>query len=587
MSNFKPVPLQVTRRLADGSIVPARIANALLDKAKANQTQPPGPDWYESGHESAQKQAATRARILWWPCLSDDDMPPFSVVEVYDSSPAGADFYFRVRKANPSSRAAQYGGNEDYDLHAGTPEDGPFGWVKLVTPYDPVVMRSSGSVSFLSTVTPDATDPTVVSPDLTGGSGVVSLTLPEEGTTKIGVVSQGASQISYYHRSNTHDSLNCKYPGDDLEYVCDLCPCSADPYYLDLPSITCGDTQAGGIVALSSSSSGGDNCVWRSKRIINPKTGRVLQWVMTINSDYSASIQLLDLTVGANPTVLGSWTMPHFCCTCQNCFTAPCPEYFPIPCDGLPYTICAYPGRCVPDPMVKLGAYCGTCPGELMPVYFTAQFPAPSCDTSFFASGHASQYTLFQIPQACRYDYQITGGSGAPGYSLDVALDLTDGSQVTLTVTEVQPDGMGGHITRTTVYSLGSSYFVCDGTNTLSKQSFTCVPGGAAPDCLPDSVTVVPALYVGDDNGNLLLDSNGQPILCPEHPPCDPTACQCCWELIDSGYGGFNSLGWSALVSTTCTTTNSLARCESALPNPNNGQYNVTQVGQIFCFSSS
>jgi len=155
--------------------------NAALDFAKSRGVAV-GARFSEEPFGHVQHPEITRQRELWWPCVSDDAADEFSVVEVYNATNAGAGFYFRTRKA--TSAAKLYAGNEDYPLFAGG-----MGWIKLITPYEPITVISSDlSVGFLTGVTTDGSNQLT-----SGGSMMQTLTRPEVGTGKVGVIAKSAA----------------------------------------------------------------------------------------------------------------------------------------------------------------------------------------------------------------------------------------------------------------------------------------------------------------------------------------------------------------------------------------------------------
>lgn len=77
------------------------------------------------------------ARNRWLRCISDADVDPFSVVEVYGSEFDDDELILHVR--TPQGSAFDLAVNEDNELILDTP-----GWVRLLTPYSPGVVRYEG-----------------------------------------------------------------------------------------------------------------------------------------------------------------------------------------------------------------------------------------------------------------------------------------------------------------------------------------------------------------------------------------------------------------------------------------------------------
>lgn len=162
--------------------------NGMVDYVKARGV-PPQVGALMDQFGSVVRDVIRPQRELWWPCVSDDAIDPFGIVEVYDAQPGGKGFYFSVRKA--TSGAKLFAGNEDYKLFAKDVETGEkgFGWIKLITPFEPVTIRTTsdeGDITFLDDLKVIAGQQVAV---LSGSkTGLVALTKPEAETGKIGVI---------------------------------------------------------------------------------------------------------------------------------------------------------------------------------------------------------------------------------------------------------------------------------------------------------------------------------------------------------------------------------------------------------------
>src|SRR6185437_1782176 len=171
--------------------------------AASDHGNPLGPNTLQDQHGAVQKKT-TWQRQLWWPCKSDDIVCPYGIVEIYDAEPGGVDFYFKVRLA--TADASQYGGNEAYQLCPGE-----FGWIKLITPYEPVVVRSKGTIAFLQTlgIVGDYMVPGTVPHQL-----LYAECQPEVDSGRIGVLAnQGGGTTTpgppVYGTTTPHDTYKC------------------------------------------------------------------------------------------------------------------------------------------------------------------------------------------------------------------------------------------------------------------------------------------------------------------------------------------------------------------------------------------
>lgn len=153
---MKRTTREIIQHVKAGDPISARLINNLIDAAKQVGVPPQENAWTDQSGPSVRSKSNSSDRLSWIRCLSRVNAPPFSVVEVFDSTVDLGGPLLRVRQAGQIgtgtgtgtgtavSAPALYAANEDYPLYANS-----LGWVKLVTPYEPVKIRASGSVNFL------------------------------------------------------------------------------------------------------------------------------------------------------------------------------------------------------------------------------------------------------------------------------------------------------------------------------------------------------------------------------------------------------------------------------------------------------
>jgi hypothetical protein len=358
--------------------------------------------------------------------VSDDDVQEFGIVEVYGASMEHDGPVLQVR-LRTTETAQLYAGNEDYIL-----TQGGQGWVKVVSPFEPVIVRSDGSPVFLSKVRVTTGEDIVRATALS--SRLVSLTLPNtEDQDKVGVMSTvGPGSISDAEDDPSGGSgcskWNCQEPGWALEN-CAYCPCGMDPWLFMMPGFTCGNvTITGGGYSLWYQPDLSDGyCVWQT--IEFGENDRTFQYKLIVGVSGRGTLYLEETTYGYETANLLSWAIDGFCCQCANLLSAVCPPYLPLQCEGMPDTVCLQP------PVFGVPLLAETCEEvcpdgipQFMMVQFTGITPDDdSCcagvmytqQSSFFNEGPVAGplvgYAFSWLPDPClwTWDVQQEQGIGA------------------------------------------------------------------------------------------------------------------------------------------------------------------------------
>jgi len=164
-NNFRDFPHVNPRSIVRGWR--GELVNAVFDAVRFRDV-PQGPHGRgdRSGNQTRPRPYA-KDHLSWHRCISSDNVDPFSIVEVYDSTVDATGPLLKVNiegtgtgsgTATTSITEKLYAGNEQYTLIRGKP-----GWVKLITPYEPVLVRASLDTQFYddleidgSAVTPGA-----------------------------------------------------------------------------------------------------------------------------------------------------------------------------------------------------------------------------------------------------------------------------------------------------------------------------------------------------------------------------------------------------------------------------------------------
>jgi hypothetical protein len=119
--------------------------NSLIDAARQNGFNIGGQTYQDQDGQQLRTRVRSRAPADWAQCVSLDNVDPFGIVEVYGGSydQDTDEVILLVRKCTTVTPGLIWAGNESYDLYAGLP-----GWVRMVNPYAPVMVRTSGTVVF-------------------------------------------------------------------------------------------------------------------------------------------------------------------------------------------------------------------------------------------------------------------------------------------------------------------------------------------------------------------------------------------------------------------------------------------------------
>lgn len=127
------------------------IVNMLFDAIRFRDV-PPGPNFHRDRDGSTGRRRSTSAdQLSWVRCKSDDNIAEYSIVEVYDADADSDGLILYVRRV--TTAATVFAANENYPLWmtsgTGTGTAQAQGWVKLVNPYEPVLINASEAVAFL------------------------------------------------------------------------------------------------------------------------------------------------------------------------------------------------------------------------------------------------------------------------------------------------------------------------------------------------------------------------------------------------------------------------------------------------------
>lgn len=517
--------------------------NAALEFARSRGVAV-GDSFSEEPFGHVKHPEVSRQRELWWPCVSDEAADAFSVIEVYDATAAGTAFYFKVRRATAAAKL--YAGNEDYPLF-----QGGMGWIKLITPYEPItVIASDLSVAFLTTVGPDGADKLT-----TVTSGLMqTLTRPEVGTGKVGVIAlTGSSSSSTTIMTNTA-LVTCQQVAATL--LCPVCPCSVDPWILTFPDFGCYDTYAtifpldtGVPVFFDAADSSSSECLWKSG--LYSGFSHVFQWVLTVTGE-SGTTPIAAITLLKDTVVILTWSTEQFCCACITCFDANCNTVFPLPCPTWPAMIC------LEIPSLKGGTVtCPACSGQI----------AASAWLVSSLSGFIPNNTSATLTQAgtCSWSWGYTQilaeGPTYPNGMLTFQYTLTLVIQAVGLQTFLQYNDSGGRIVNYwPLYGLN-----CTGTNTFTKVFDSAGTGGAG-HVAPTLLTVAPTPILIGGDGNPIEGSGGNPIGPPSHVSCMPGACQCCFLILLHGSNPYYTITYLQV------SPGSTSSCTGCIPDPINAE---------------
>lgn len=342
--------------------------------------------------------------------------------------------------------------------------------------------------------------------------------------------------------------FNCIDPGAALD-ECPICTCSADPWVIGLGTIDCGGASVGGghPLFLDGDASSADACIWTENEFTSDE--RTFQWKLTVTSDLTATVQLIETTDEAQ--VLAHWTMDDFCCKCENSFEASCPNYFPVPCDGLPAKICVRPpvfeearvpfNLCgavdPPDGCEADGEMAGVWdftiePGTLTGDIFLATPQCQEFQRTWHLKNRGEVTTEFENGPCIwlqHFDSEADGGGealdhAASGPGALLSLDAAD-----LTLVFGWSDDFGTFAAR---YSMPREDFQCLGDNVLTLDNDEDFCAG-----WPATLTLTPGDALTID-GSTFYDYLGNLVTKPDHEECDPDSnvlCQCRWFWTDPG----------------------------------------------------
>lgn len=341
---------------------------------------------------------------------------------------------------------------------------------------------------------------------------------------------------------------NCSDPG--VGVACEICDCSGNPWIAYLPTINCtpgeaieggGGTVVGGWRALffdaDASGDGDEACIWQTGEFETGDPARTFNWKMTVLADKTALLQLIEIFSEEDfSSVLGEWTCDAFCCRCENTFTAGCPAYIPVPCNGFPASVCVTP----------VGTYrnvvsgCETlllddlafCQATGVAKFWFANldgFADCNCGVTEWCDALAGDQLLITIDDDCEYTGTTLYAVGDEIHPYSIIVGFTwDGTDLTVTF-YFNCDSVTGQLTYKT-----SGGFNCLDDNTLNKVGWS---GTELFDTVPDTITLEPAGILTDANGDPILDANGNTIFefDQDTTECDEPEDGCCafyriWE---------------------------------------------------------
>lgn len=175
--------------------------NTLIDTARGSSVPPGQHTFAEQTGPVNRSKAGTRE--LWFRCQSDDEVEPFGIVEVYDAVQDDQGIILKVKIAT-SDDGRLFAGNEDYKLFADSE-----GWVKLITSYEPVLVRSSGSgFTFLDEL---GVDDDVVVADASGEI-LRAASMWRDGKIFVIATDNGVQYRSSFTQFGECDTLDCVGP---------------------------------------------------------------------------------------------------------------------------------------------------------------------------------------------------------------------------------------------------------------------------------------------------------------------------------------------------------------------------------------
>lgn len=351
------------------------------------------------------------------------------------------------------------------------------------------------------------------------------------------------------------DPFNCIDPGVGIP-ECSICDCSANPWIAQLPTINCttalegaGGTVVGGWRAMffnaEATGDGESACVWQTGEF--ETDGRTFNWKMTVQAGMTAVLQLLEVFEDDTFIILGEWFCSRFCCRCENRFEAACPAYLPVPCFGLPASVCVSPKgtyRAVTSgcEILELGDL-PFCQDSGIAKFWFANldgFSDCNCGSPDWCDALAGNHLVMTVPDDCDWTGTIlySAGDGIHPYTIIASGFSWDGAEFSLTFF-FTCDTVSGQLTYRT-----NGGFNCLASNTLEKVGWT---GTELFDTVPDTITIEPAGILSDDQGDPILDANGNTIFDFDQDSTDCTEPEggCCvflrWFGTGTGYGAGGS----------------------------------------------
>lgn len=340
---------------------------------------------------------------------------------------------------------------------------------------------------------------------------------------------------------------------------CAICPCTADPWILQFTPFGCYDLYGDAFpfssnvpLFYSAANSTSSVCTWLS----GVYQGAQYAWRWSLaatstNPPYNTNIPAVVTLFRSGAPVL-TWSAAQFCCGCETCFAAQCQNAFPLPCPNWPKEVCVVPGNWSNGATVSGSGYGGCCPGVQ---YSTATAWVTDALSNLFPEPQSILLGQSGDGFNCFWSgvFPIPGDPIGATFSLHFApcdgylyLDLNTvqyGNQIALG------------------WRIPALSFNPTGNNALTLYRNSGWTGSP-----PTTANVYPVPTLTDQNGNVVLGANGQPVLFPAHTQCylgttEGPPVQCCYTIkrdwITPGstnitIGGDN---WSVIASSANSTT--------------------------------
>ena len=164
---FDRVPPDALVPFKKGEVIKRAVINALIEFARGRGVPGGRGEFVDAGPGSRRRQEHSRDELSWLRCEAEVDAPEYSVVEVYDArlDPDGITLIVREATADATVLA----GNEAYELI-----NGALGWVKLLTPYEPIIINVDEASDVV--IFGDELDVTGLSVQVSSGGPLIALT---------------------------------------------------------------------------------------------------------------------------------------------------------------------------------------------------------------------------------------------------------------------------------------------------------------------------------------------------------------------------------------------------------------------------